>query len=116
VGRLGQPLFQMQTPNGYGETQEDWVNSGALLARMNFAVQLASGRLPGITVNLDAVAPVTADHAALVDGIDRVVLGGAMSEHTRTTILQQIADLTDPRAARMMAVGLAIGGPDFQRQ
>ena len=50
VARLGEPLFQKQTPDGYGEKQEDWVNSGALLARMNFAVQLASGRMPGVTV------------------------------------------------------------------
>lgn len=116
VGRLGQPLFQMLTPNGYGETQEDWVNSGALLARMNFAVQLASGRMPGVRVALDATIPATTDHDALVRAVDHVILGGAMSDHTRSTILDQIADLTDPAAARTMAVGLALGGPDFQRQ
>ncbi len=116
VAQLGEPLFQKQTPNGYGESQEDWVNSGALLARMNFAVQLASGRLPGVTIDLESVIPATTDHAALVDRIDRSVLGGGMSDHTRTTILKQIADLSDPRAARALAVGLAIGGPEFQRQ
>jgi hypothetical protein len=39
-----------------------------------------------------------------------------MSERTRRTILQELRDLTDPRAARAMAVGLALGGPEFQRQ
>jgi len=114
--RLGQPLFQMVTPNGYPETSAEWVNSGALLARMTFAVALASNRLPGVTVQLDQLVPATADHEALLDAVNRSVLGGGMSERTRRTILQELRDLTDPRTARAMAVGLALGGPEFQRQ
>jgi len=116
VALLGEPLFQHTTPDGYGERQQDWVNSGALLARMNFAVQLASGRMPGATVNLDKVVPLTDDHAALVEAIDKAVLGGIMSSQTRQTILKEIADVPDPRMARALAVGFAIGGPEFQRQ
>lgn len=116
VGQLGEPLFRHATPDGYGERQEDWVNSGALLARMNFAVQLASGRMPGTTVDLDRVVAVTDDHAALIGAIDKAVLGGAMTRQTRETILKELADVPDPRMARALAVGLAIGGPEFQRQ
>jgi uncharacterized protein (DUF1800 family) len=116
VAQLGEPLFQHQTPDGYGERQEDWVNSGALLARMNFAVQLASGRVAGVAVDLDRVVPATDDHTALVAAVDHAVLGGAMSAQTRQTILKELADVPDPRAARALAVGLAIGGPEFQRQ
>ncbi len=114
--RLGQPLFNMVTPNGYPETSADWVNSGALLARMNAAVALASNRLPGVTVQLDQLVPVTADHEALLNAVNRAILGGAMSERTRSAIRRELADITDPRAARAMAVGLALGGPEFQRQ
>jgi len=114
--RLGQPLFQMVTPNGYPETSAEWVNSGALLARMTFAVALASNRLPGVTVQLDRLVPVTADHEALLDAVNQSILGGGMSDRTRRTILQELRDLTDPRTARAMAVGLALGGPEFQRQ
>ncbi len=116
VGRLGEPLFQKQTPDGYGEREDDWVNSGALLDRMNFAVALAAGRLPGVQVDLDQVVPLTADHARLVDEVDRAVLGGAMSDHTRQTIIKELADVPDAGAARALAVGLALGGPEFQRQ
>ena len=116
VAQLGEPLFQHATPDGYGERQQDWVNSGALLARMNFAVQLASGRLPGVTVNLDNVIVLTDDHAALVASVDQVVLGGAMTNQTRQTILKELADVPDAQMARALAVGLAIGGPEFQRQ
>ncbi|HEY3935692.1 MAG TPA: DUF1800 domain-containing protein, partial [Gemmatimonadales bacterium] len=116
VAQLGEPLFQHQTPDGYGERQEDWVNSGALLARMNFAVQLASGRVPGVTVDLDRVLPATDDHTALVGAVDQAILGGAMTPQTRQTILKEISDVPDPHMARALAVGLAIGGPEFQRQ
>lgn len=116
VGRLGQPLYQHVAPNGYPEHEEDWVNSGALLNRMNFAMQLAANRLPGVTVDLDRVLPVTADHAALVDAVDRIVLGGKMTARTRTVITEQIAQITDPVQARAFALGLAIGGPEFQKQ
>ncbi len=116
VGQLGEPLFQHATPDGYGERQQDWVNSGALLARMNFAVQLASGRVPGANVDLDRVVALTDDHAALIAAVDHVVLGGAMTRQTRETILKELADIPDPRMARALAVGLALGGPEFQRQ
>jgi uncharacterized protein (DUF1800 family) len=116
VGRLGQPLFQHVAPNGYGERQDDWVNSGALLNRMNFAMGLAAGRLPGVTVDLDRVLPASTDHEVLVAAVNRVILTGRMSDKTRQVILQQTADLTDPVTARAVAVGLALGGPEFQRQ
>jgi uncharacterized protein (DUF1800 family) len=116
VARLGQPLYLHTAPNGYPERQDDWVNSGALLNRMNLAVQLAGNRLPGVTVNLDAVLPATANHQALLDAVDRLILGGKMTRETRTVILDQIADLPNPASARALAVGLAIGGPEFQRQ
>jgi hypothetical protein len=116
VARLGQPLFQHVAPNGYGERQDDWVNSGALLNRMNFAMALAANRAPGVSVNLDRVLPLTTDRSALVESVNRVILVGRMSEKTRQVILGQTADLSDPVMARAVAVGLAIGGPEFQKQ
>src|SRR5262249_51257618 len=57
--QLGQPLYQQQVPTGYPEREESWVNSGALLGRMNVAMAIAAGRLPGISTNLDALLPPT---------------------------------------------------------
>jgi uncharacterized protein (DUF1800 family) len=116
VTRLGEPLYLHVAPNGYPERQDDWVNSGALLNRMNFAMALAANRLPGVQVALDAVLRVSSDHTVLVDAVDRLILGGRMSPQTRKVILDQLADVPDPVNARALAVGLAIGGPEFQRQ
>jgi len=67
-------------------------------------------------VDLDDVVPAAADHAALVDAVNVRLLNGTMSAHTRSVILEQLADVADPAQARTLAVGLALGGPEFQRQ
>jgi hypothetical protein len=51
VAQLGQPLYRKQEPTGYSNTSQEWLNSAGLLARMNFAVQLANGRVPGVKVS-----------------------------------------------------------------
>ena len=47
IGRMGEPLFLCQPPTGYSDKAEKWVNTGALLNRLNFALQFASNRMPG---------------------------------------------------------------------
>ncbi|HEU5262774.1 MAG TPA: DUF1800 domain-containing protein [Gemmatimonadales bacterium] len=116
VAQLGQPLYLRVTPDGYAEQEDAWVNSGALLDRMNAAVALAAGKLPGVTSDLDAIVPATTDRDHLLASVDREVLGATMSENTRDVIARQIADISDPVAARALAVGLALGGPEFQMQ
>ena len=48
--RLGQPIFGRQTPDGWPDRAGDWMNAGAMMNRVNFATQLASGRMPGFVV------------------------------------------------------------------
>ena len=55
VGRMGEPLFQCQPPTGYSDKAETWVNTGALLNRLNFALAFSSDRMAGAQVNLDAI-------------------------------------------------------------
>jgi len=50
VGNLGEPLYRKQEPTGYSNLNSDWVNSAALLGRMNFAVQLTQNRVQGVKV------------------------------------------------------------------
>ena len=52
--QLGMPLYQCQPPTGYKDTADAWVNTGALVDRMNFAVRLANRRIPGVSVPGDA--------------------------------------------------------------
>jgi uncharacterized protein (DUF1800 family) len=50
VAQLGQPLYRKQEPTGYSNSSLEWVNSGSLIGRMNFAVQLADNKMPGVKV------------------------------------------------------------------
>jgi len=50
VGQLGEPLYRKQEPTGYSNSSREWMNTAGLMARMNFALQLAGNKVPGVTV------------------------------------------------------------------
>jgi len=52
ITRLGQPIFGRQTPDGWPDRAEDWMNAGAMVNRVNFGLQLATGRMPGVKVGV----------------------------------------------------------------
>lgn len=127
LNQMGMPLYGAMPPTGYAAKSEDWVSTGALVARMNFAMQLAGNRLGKIQVDLP-VAPgdVTAAEAALEA---RLVLGG-VSEKTRDAALAEVGSqfpapvkpLNEKvQAAREMQeravlAGMLLGSPEFQRR
>jgi uncharacterized protein (DUF1800 family) len=48
VARMGEPLYQMQPPTGYSTTADHWMNSAALVDRLNFSMQFANSKIGGI--------------------------------------------------------------------
>jgi hypothetical protein len=106
IQRMGQPLYGFQTPNGYSDVAENWVNTGALLERMNFALALVSNRIPGTRVDLsklmsDTKPGTSVDKVKLLDRLVGVFVGGEISAKTRDTLLKQLSDqITVPPAPR----------------
>jgi uncharacterized protein (DUF1800 family) len=100
---MGEPLYGFQTPNGYSDAAESWVNTGGLLERMNFGLALASNRIPGTRVDL---AKLTMDESL------KTILAGEISQATKETLLKQLVNSDPP--SKM--VGLILGTPEFQRQ
>jgi uncharacterized protein (DUF1800 family) len=49
---IGEPLYGAPPPTGYSDRAEAWMNTGALMNRVNFAVALTSGKLPGVTARV----------------------------------------------------------------
>src|SRR5712664_676030 len=47
VGRIGEPLYQCQPPTGYADKADAWVNTGALLNRLNYSLALAGNKMRG---------------------------------------------------------------------
>lgn len=46
MARLGEPLYGCQTPDGYKNTREAWLNPDAMALRLSFATALGSGHMP----------------------------------------------------------------------
>lgn len=90
LAKMGEPLYGWQAPTGFPDTAEDWVNTGALLERMNFAVALASNRIPGTRTDLAKLGTPSSDKAKLLDNFVGVVLNGEVSEATKSTLLKQL--------------------------
>ena len=126
IGKMGEPLYLCQPPTGYSDAASAWVSAGALVARLNFALALASNRVPGTTVALERLVPPedAADPKRAVDALARVLVGGDLSPDTRRTIEKRIANpaaegtMQDPPAnTELTLVAKQIPGrPDFQRQ
>ncbi|QSQ23019.1 DUF1800 domain-containing protein [Pyxidicoccus parkwayensis] len=122
LARMGEPLYRAPAPTGFPEVSAPWVNSGALVARLNFSLELVSGRLPGTRVKLDSPAASTAE--AHVDALGRVLLGAPPSEETRTTILAALSKRAEAASAEgepqpvdvPLIAGLLLGSPEFQKQ
>ena len=102
--QLGMPLYFCQPPTGYKDTAETWVNTGALISRMNFAVSLAGNGLRGVSVGDPLPDPSRSD----ADTAVAIYLTGDASDTTRATI----ARATTPA----QVVALALGSPEFQRR
>jgi uncharacterized protein (DUF1800 family) len=109
IARMGEPLYGFQTPNGYSDSAESWVNTGGLLERMNFGLALASNRVQGTTVNL---TKMNGDQAKVMDEYLKTILAGDISPATREALVKQMSQ-TDPATK---VVGLILGTPEFQRQ
>ncbi|WP_223638318.1 DUF1800 domain-containing protein [Corallococcus sp. EGB] len=122
---MGEPLYRAPAPTGFPEVAEPWVNSGALVARLNFGLDLVGGRLPGARVSVDAFAPRQAPTAVeWVDGLGQALLGTKPSEETRATILAALAEKREaagavdeaPPVDVPLIAGLLLGSPEFQKQ
>ena len=86
--KLGELPYGYQAPTGYPDTAEDWVNTGALLERLNFAVAIASNRIPGSRVDLKSMA--LADDKRIVDKAIDTILHGEISAATKATLEKQL--------------------------
>ncbi len=101
MSQLGMPLYGCQTPDGYKNTQDAWLNPDALTRRIAFASALAGGKLPLATVPADA-PPAPLDPVRL-----QATLAGSVSPRTLGIVQRNPDNL---RAAMLL------GSPDFMQR
>ncbi len=123
---MGMPLYGMQPPTGYSMKADAWVNSSALLGRMNFALALTSGRIKGVQVD-SAQTPGRndADPQQTLAALENSLLAGDVSRQTHDVIAARLQDskisrrkLDDPARPPNIGLidGLLLGSPEFQRR
>ena len=127
VGRMGEPLYLCQPPTGYSDKSETWVNTGALLNRLNFALAFAGDKMNGSEVDLKPLLGDEAVHdpnAALNRALQEF-LDGQEAHSTEDTLRARLQDpqilhasLDDPvkEVNEGLVVGLVLGTPEFQRR
>jgi uncharacterized protein (DUF1800 family) len=88
IARMGEPIFGHQAPNGYPETGESWMNTGAILNRINFGLAVASNQVPGAAIGRwpNAAALMASPRAVQVDAVITEILGGSVSPDTRAIL------------------------------
>lgn len=125
--QMGMPLYGMQPPTGYSMKADTWVNSAALLSRMNFALNLGAGKLNGTQVAPELLLgnSAPADPDAIESTLESDLLAGDVSEQTRSVIqkqfhdpqvLAQISDASKRAQREGVMEGLILGSPEFQRR
>ena len=121
MAQLGMPLYGCQTPDGYKNTRDAWLNPDAMMLRLSFATALGAGRLPldrrpdrdsapaaglGLKANSGAVRPV--DFNGAIDPPDpaqlAVTLGDQFTARTAAAVESAPARLRAP---------LILGSPEF---
>jgi uncharacterized protein (DUF1800 family) len=137
IGRMGQPLFGRITPDGYSDRSEQWLSSGAMIARLNFAAALTTNRLKGTTIKFEKLLDGVAqdNRATVASKMISLTLAGDVSEGTRSALAKTIESTAtvasntappnvpaafDPRTAPPAYIPelatLLIGSPEFQRR
>jgi uncharacterized protein (DUF1800 family) len=140
IGKMGEPLYGYQAPTGYPDAADYWVNTGALLERLNFSLALVSNRIPGTRVDLsrfvgtDATSSRAVDQRRVVERFLDVALQGDISPKSREVLMKQLTAQTDApiatatpdeddarakntRAARreQRQTGATVGNPEVAR-
>src|SRR6266446_5812962 len=127
IGRIGEPLYQCQPPTGYADKAEAWVNTGALLNRLNYSLALAGNKMRGTRTDVTSLLGMdsSADAKVALDRAVQVFLGGHAAPTTVETLQKQLenpqvlqAKLDDPQKQVDLGVvaGLVLGAPEFQRR
>ena len=139
IGRMGQPLFGRITPDGYSDRAEQWLSSGAMVVRLNFAGALATNRIKGTSVKFDHLLKGADENnrTSIASKLIGLTLFGDVSDHTRAALAKAFesespvvspappnvpvafdAKAGPPPPATYISelVTLLIGSPEFQRR
>ncbi|WP_309735513.1 DUF1800 domain-containing protein [Chamaesiphon sp. OTE_75_metabat_556] len=106
--QLGMPVYGCISPNGYKNTQEAWLNPDSMTRRLNFATNLAKGKLPISAATTTAASSIPTAPMVTIDPVKlSATLGDNFSIQT-----QQAIDTSNPE----IRAALILGSPEFMKK
>ena len=114
LDRMGEPLYGYTPPTGHPDYAESWINSGALIARMNFGVALATGRIKGVSLKR---LPRRTRRDAMTTDEALAIYGPLLLPARDTREVAAEVRKTIPRDAErkdMQVVSMLLASPEFQ--
>jgi len=118
IAEMGQPLYSYQAPTGYSEDSRDWVSSGALVSRLNFALALTGHEIYNVVATPSSLLKGIDEHdrAAMTNRLIDGLLAGDVSDGTRSTLAREVSGAADAPVDRVKLTALILGSPEFQRR
>lgn len=123
INKMGEKIYYYQAPTGFPDKGQYWINTGALLNRMNFGLALASGRIPGVKVDLAALnnrhEPESAQ--AALTTYSKLILPGRPLDETIKRLTPMLNDpklmeKVDQASAKTPAATMAPANDDMMDQ
>lgn len=119
---MGEELYRCVPPTGYKDDASSWVNPGAMIARLQFALDLSSQNINGVLVNHFTLNPKNKINEQIDEVTNQLGLIN-LSNSSRNIIAHEIEN--EPMLFRSNEIrpsyivkltGLLIGSPEFQRR
>lgn len=113
--KMGQRFYYYQAPTGFPDRASNWINTGALLNRMNFGLAFASQKIPGVRMDLAALNNYHEPESA----IDALTVYSNLLLPQRdhaANIKRLIPNVQSTQNMLSQVVGIIIGSPEFQRK
>ncbi len=110
--RMGEPLYGYLPPTGFPDYAESWANSGTLIARMNFGIHLAAGRINGVTLKRlpkDSSSLTTEEAVAMYSKL-------LLPAQDTSAIASEVKETVPADAERkeVQVISMLLGSPEFQ--
>lgn len=105
IGRMGQPLFGRVTPDGYADRADQWLTSGGMVTRFNFASALATNRIKGTKIDVVRLLSGAdqSNQEVVVNQLMRLTVSGDLSSTTRAALEKTL------RASGETKIDVAVG-------
>ena len=120
---MGEDLYKCAPPTGYKDDAQSWVNPGAMVSRLNFALKVSANKIDGVYTQIPSLEQNHQKPETFIQSVAKKLMSEKLSQASEKIVLKEF----DPEHHQMLdgevrafsmvkAVGLILGSPEFQRR